>query len=173
MSDGDTPPRPGVVEYLKRDTITSIMFGLRIYTIIAGVMAILNPYRYFRSLLLFYNSLQPTLHQSFDALETYAKSSRRLRSVQCCIKSGQRSIEVTMYRVYGKWRFSFVLVEVQNGYEGEYELVLNNFGSLQKFERWETNFKYAFMVDNLPTKYVSNALTISCDSMFLGESKLQ
>merc|ERR1712122_22573 len=106
---------------------------------------------------------EATLHQSFDALETYAKSSRRLRSVQCCIKSGQRSIEVTMYRVYGKWRFSFVLVEVQNGYEGEYELVLNNFGSLQKFERWETNFKYAFMIDNLPTKYVSNTLTISCD----------
>merc|ERR1711976_133270 len=44
MSDGDQPPRPGVVEYLKRDTITSIMFGLRIYTIIAGIMAILNPY---------------------------------------------------------------------------------------------------------------------------------
>ena len=75
MSDGDTPPRPGVVEYLKRDTITSIMFGLRIYTIIAGVMAILNPYRYFRSLLLFYNSLQPTLHQSFDGISRNKRSA--------------------------------------------------------------------------------------------------
>merc|ERR1739838_68969 len=46
MSEGETsaPPRPSIIEYLKRDPITSIMFGLRIYTIFAGLMAILNPY---------------------------------------------------------------------------------------------------------------------------------
>ena len=46
MSENEAPPpsQPGLIEYLKRDAITSIMFGLRIYTIIAGVIAILNPY---------------------------------------------------------------------------------------------------------------------------------
>ena len=38
--------RASLMEYLKRDPITSIMYGLRIYTIFAGIMAILNPYRY-------------------------------------------------------------------------------------------------------------------------------
>ena len=50
MSEGDennsSPPRPGLVQYLQRDPVTSIMFGLRIYTFFAGCMAILNPYRY-------------------------------------------------------------------------------------------------------------------------------
>ena len=49
MSEGDennsSPPRPGLVQYLQRDPVTSIMFGLRIYTFFAGCMAILNPYR--------------------------------------------------------------------------------------------------------------------------------
>ena len=50
MSEGDennsSPPRPGLVQYLQRDPVTSIMFGLRIYTFFAGCMSILNPYRY-------------------------------------------------------------------------------------------------------------------------------
>ena len=49
MSEGDennsSPPRPGLVQYLQRDPVTSIMFGLRIYTFFAGCMSILNPYR--------------------------------------------------------------------------------------------------------------------------------
>ena len=70
MSEGDennsSPPRPGLVQYLQRDPVTSIMFGLRIYTFFAGCMSILNPYRYW--IIEFFQEISQSNNEIFSNL---------------------------------------------------------------------------------------------------------
>ena len=42
---GDSPPKPSLSEYIGLDRISFVMFLLRIYTLYAGLMATINPYR--------------------------------------------------------------------------------------------------------------------------------
>jgi len=84
MSEGDennsSPPRPGLVQYLQRDPVTSIMFGLRIYTFFAGCMAILNPYSNLFSKVLMASAATNALrlHQRIPAFQLNAQTFQNI-----------------------------------------------------------------------------------------------